>query len=183
MSSILLKPDGEQLLWSYPSAGGEPSVIVQDEVIGYHTWYDSNNLYTFVLSDSVNPNSTFVQFSLTTNERTVHAENIGRSLHRIPGSTKISFIQKGSEIWTVNAYNHESGEIEVITETLPEVEDMAWLSESVILMGSGYGLWMNDLDSSHGWTEVQDLSRFGISDITRLAVHAETNQIVVVSTL
>ncbi|MCG8374238.1 MAG: hypothetical protein MI700_11915 [Balneolales bacterium] len=183
VSSILLKPDGEQLLWSYPITMDEPSVIAENEVIGYHTWYDSNNLYTFVLSDSTNPNSTLVQFNLTTNERTVLAENIGRSLHRIPGSTQISFIQKGAEVWTINAYNHASGEIEVLTETLPEAEDMAWLSESILLMGSGSILWMNDLGSSRGWTELQDLSGFGVSDITRLAVHTETNQIAVVSTL
>ncbi|MEQ9263850.1 MAG: hypothetical protein RLN81_01415 [Balneolaceae bacterium] len=134
-STIILKPDGEQLLWKYPLEGGEPEVVVPDEVIGYHVWYDENTLFSFVLGDSVNP-STLVQFNLENGDREIIASNIGRSLHKIPGTNEISFVDKTTpNEWVIKGYNPESKSFRTITKTYGGGEDYVWKNKSKILMG------------------------------------------------
>lgn len=172
-SAIRLKPDGEQLLWKFPFGGGEPGVIVPEEVIGYHTWLNESMLYAFVLGEP----QTLVEFDLQSGSRKVLMSNPGRSLHTIPGQQAISFVDKNEQPWQIKSYDPESGEIKVITETLPDSEDMVWTSEGYILMGSGNTLSVWRPDS--GWSKpvvVFDSS----GTITRLAVSPDDSKIAIV---
>lgn len=150
-STIILKPDGEQLLWKYPLKGGKPEVVVPNEVIGYHVWYNENMLFAFVLGDSVNP-STLVQFDLKNDNREIIASNIGRSLHKIPGSDEISFIDKTDpDKWIIKGYNPKTKSFRVITSTIQGSEDMHWKGKDSILMGTKYGL--SIWNKGSGWSE------------------------------
>jgi hypothetical protein len=132
-SAVWLKPDGEQLLWKFPLEGGDPVVLIPDEVIGYHAWFNESTLYTFVLGNPF----TFVEFKLGDEiSRTIIANYPGRSIHKIPGIKQVSYVDKSSPSdWFVNTYNPASGVSTVVTETPAGSEDMVWVDSSSFLIG------------------------------------------------
>ena len=90
LSCIIQRDDGAQNLGKYPVDGGEPSVIIDNMTVGYHAWADNSHLALFILGEP----HTLHYLRLPTKEDTILAQNIGRSLHKIPGYRAISFIQK-----------------------------------------------------------------------------------------
>lgn len=175
LSSIWLKPDGEQLLWKFPIDGGKPKVLVPDEVIGYHTWFDKKTIYAFVLG---NP-QTFVEFKLgRKGSKKVIANNPGRSIHKIPGTELISFVDKSDpDSWLVKAYDPSEGAMKPLTETPEGSEDMFWVDGESFIIGSGntLRLWKE----GHGYApEVQIFDRNGT--ISRVSLSPDRTKIVIV---
>lgn len=175
-SAIWLKPDGEQLLWKFPLTEGEAEVIVPDEVIGYHSWFNEYTLYTFVLGEPF----TLVEFDLKNKTRTILANNPGRSIHKIPGKELVSFVDKNDTTqWVVKTYNPDSKEIKTLTETPDGSEDMFWIDTSSFLIGQANGLLM--WKEGHGYTAQNPLfDAEGV--ISRIALSPERTKIAIVFT-
>ena len=124
LSCIIQRDNGAQDLGKYPLEGGDASVIINNMIVGYHAWADNSHLALFILG---NP-QTLHYLRLPTKEDTVLAENIGRSLHKIPGERAISFIQKHSDRnWEIKKLDSETLKITTLAETLPGKEDIAWI--------------------------------------------------------
>lgn len=176
-STILLEKDGRQLLWKYPISGGVGEIAIPKLVIGYHCWYDANTLFSFVLGEQF----TLQKSILSTGVNQVMATNIGRSLHRIPKSSTISYIQKDStKTWLIQQMNPETGQVKTISETLDEVEDMAWTPKGTMLMGKKDVLFKLNPKKDSEWVEVCSLAQFNLKGITRLAVSPQGNKLVLV---
>lgn len=173
-TSVWLKPSGEQLLWKFPLSDGEPEVLIPNEVIGYHAWFNKNSLYTFVLGD----NFTFVEFMLDERlSRKVIATSPGRSIHKIPGKEEISFIDKNdSTNWIIKSYHPETKKINTITATPTNSEDMFWIDSNFFMIGQGNALltWKE----GHGYKNPEPIfenegmiSRISLSpDRTKIAI-------------
>ncbi len=175
ISTIILERDGRQLLWKYNKDGSQAQVLIEDLKIGYHCWYDSNTLFSFVLGDP----ATLQKSDLQTGKNSILDENIGRSLHRIPGKKAISYISKASDVWKIVAYYVKSGKQKVVAETLPNAEDMAWTLDGTIIMGKDSKLhYRRSKDKS--WSILFDLAKFNLSGITRVAVSPDGEKIAVV---
>ena len=82
ISCIIQRDNGAQDLGKYPIEGGQPEVLINNLVVGYHVWIDQNRLLLFVLGDS-NTNALHY-YNLSAKSDSVIADNIGRSLHKIP---------------------------------------------------------------------------------------------------
>src|SRR6185369_2374063 len=95
ISCIIQRDNGAQDLGKYPVNGGEPTVLINTLVVGYHVWVDNSHLGLFVLGQNGDSNELHY-FRLPTKSDTIVAQNIGRSLHKIPGESAISFIEKVS---------------------------------------------------------------------------------------
>lgn len=176
-STIILEKDGRQLLWKYPLAGGEPQVVVPDLVIGYHVWLEDSLLYSFVLGDTIS----LQESDLSTATNRIIARNIGRSLHKIPGTGLISFIDKRqADKWLIVSYNPSNGRIEPITLALTGVEDMAWAPDGSLWMGKGPVLYRLHPKQDKGWKPVAHLSRWGLKGITRLAISPDGKKLALV---
>lgn len=175
VSSILLERNGNQLLWKYDLKTKEATILVKDLVIGYHSWYDKNTLFSFVLGDT----STLQRSDLITNTNVVLDYNIGRSLHKIPGSDAISYVSKKDEEWRIIRHEAGNGSNSIIGKTLPKSEDMAWAGDNTIFMGSGNMLYLMTLDDKK-WKPVKGFSETGLSDITRLAINSSSKKIAIV---
>ncbi len=176
-SSILLEQDGTQLLWQYSLSSGKASILVKDLKIGYHAWVDENQILSFVLGD---PNTMQLNAVVKTQNKIV-AQNIGRSLHRIPASNLMSFIHKENENeWFVKTYDSESGEIKKLLHTLSGSEDMAWIDGKTILMGNDGKLykWQHGIDKN--WVLVKDFAEFELQGISRIASSPTGDKIAVV---
>ena len=110
------------------------------------------------------------------------ATGIGRSLHRVPGSRKISFVRKlsGTEWWIETLDPASRATARLIR--LPEgVEDYAWLPSGSVICGRGSTLLWWSGKSGADWQQIADLTTAGVHGITRLAISPQANRIAFVA--
>ncbi|MEO1051821.1 MAG: hypothetical protein AAFX87_14420 [Bacteroidota bacterium] len=178
-STIRVEKDGTQRLWQFPIKGGEPSLVFNDvKPVGYHCWVDKERIVMFVLGE---PNT--MQVGLTSSQQSSKiAESVGRSFHHIPNSELISFIHKETdEQWFIKSYNPETGAIKTIVKTLPKSEDIAWLKDGTVLMGSENVLYKFHPKQDKSWVKVVDLNEFNLPNgFTRLAVDSGNKKLAIV---
>ena len=172
----VIRSEPEQLLWKIPLAEGEASVLVPNEIIGYHTWYDESTLYTFVLSEPF----TFVEFKLGDKiQREVIAESPGRSIHKVPGKNEVSFVDKSdSTNWVVKTYSPGEQMFKTLVST-PEIsEDMFWIDGETFLIGEGNNLMV--WNEVAGYTGPYKIFDDESGQITRLALSPNRDKIALV---
>jgi len=51
VSCIIQRDDGAQNLGKYPVGGGQPTVLIDNLIVGYHAWVDQDRLLLFVLGE------------------------------------------------------------------------------------------------------------------------------------
>lgn len=177
LSCIIQRDNGAQDLGKYPVDGGEPSVIIDNLIVGYHAWADNSHVALFVLGQ---PN-TLHFMRLPTQEDTVLAQNIGRSLHRVPGTRNISFVQKLSETeWQIKLLNTETLSITPYAPTLPGREDIAWTPNGILLSSDGTKILMYT-PKDKIWKPVQiEKGVELLKGVTRLAVSTKGDKLAVV---
>lgn len=178
LSCIIQRDNGAQDLGKYPLAGGDPYTIVDNLIVGYHVWTDNSHLAMFILGE---PN-TLHYLRLPTKEDTVLAQNIGRSLHQIPGERAISFIQKNSATnWEIKKLDTESMLISTIALTLAGREDICWTPDGKIISSDGTKLFVFDPKKGKSWKEIPLASGAELlNGVSRLAVNAKGDKLAVV---
>jgi len=168
----------QQQLWKLPLDGGGPTVLQKDiNPIGYHAWVNSDTLILFVLGDP----PTLQAMTVGSAEGRFLQRNPGRALARIPvdrwGEGAMSFVRPTAEedvpgnegtptALEIVALQVESGEVRPITDLLPGHEDYAWAPDGSLWMGQGTLLMRWEPDQ---WTEIADLAKSGLGEISRLA--------------
>ena len=130
VSAVRLDTDGKQRLYHYHFKTGKSKILVDRLVVAYYTWYDNQRIVSAVIEDD---GLNLFVIDTKTGESRKYATNVGRSFHKIPNSNLVSFISKEDEKWFVKSLNPLTGAIEVIMETLPNVEDICWLSDGSLL--------------------------------------------------
>ena len=178
ISTIILEKSGRQLLWKYPIKGGEPQIVIDELVIGYHVWIDNSSLLAFVLGRPV----TLQHINLKTGETEIIAAMIGRSLHKIPGQENFSYIYKADPAnkWEIINLDIKTMKINFLAFTPEASEDLAWTPDRKILMGKGSELFQCDPFGDKQWKKIADLKDFNLNNMTRLAVNAKGDKIVIV---
>jgi len=168
ISVVRVEADLTQRLWRFPLAGGPPSLILERiKPVGYHLWIDDHTLALFILGK---PNTLQIVDTSTEKAETV-AENPGRILRRIPHQNKFSFVHKVSDKeWVIKAFDLRTRTSASLIDTLPGVEDYAWMSSGVLLMAKDSKLFAVVPLTGKTWSEVADFSAAGLKSITRIAV-------------
>ncbi len=177
-SAIRVEVDSAQRLWTFESGGTNPEVLLPNiQPVGYHAWLDEDRLALFVLGSP----ATLQMASVSEGTGRIVAENIGRSLHRIPGRETVSFVQLGEPGpgW-ITEFDPETDEASPIAPLLEENEFYAWTPNGTLIMGQGSKLFRWVLDESEDWEEMADLSSAGILAISRIALSPEGDWIAVV---
>lgn len=173
ISSIRLDTTGLQLLYSY-GLDGTPEVLVDDLVIGYHSWISEEEIITFVLGE---PN-TLQYINLKSKKIEILAENIGRSLHKIPDSKSFSYLDKSGDDWIIKARNIKKNKAQEVARVKEGSEDYCWTPDKDIIMGQGSMIWSWNYQT--GWREVFDLKNYGLEGITRVAISPQGDQLALV---
>lgn len=180
ISCIIQRDNGAQDLGKYPVNGGEPEVLINDLVIGYHSWVDKNKLLLFVLGDS--NRHTLHYYDLATRKDTIIATNIGRSLHKIPGQNAMSFVQKISDTTAmITRIDIITGKISPVIPALKGLDHLAWLNNNTIMMSDGAALFFYRIEIDNTWQPVSiegDMSM--LKGMTRLAVNKANSKLTVV---
>ena len=168
ISVIRVERDSTQRLWRIPLGGGASSVILQRiKPVGYHAWADDHTLALFVLGS---PNTLQLADTRTGKSDTI-TTNIGRSLHRIPGTGRVSFVRKVSPTeWWIESLDSGSRQTTRLVRMPAGVEDYAWLADGSVVCGNASTLLRWSGNAGDGWTQIADLSSAGVKGITRLAV-------------
>jgi hypothetical protein len=168
---VRVEADSTQRLWRLPFDGSAPTLLVPDVApVGYFAYANDSTVAMFVLGE---PATLQVATIGRPGARTV-ARNIGRSLHRIPGSEHVSFVQKGGAQWHIMRLNVTSGAIDTLAVTRAAREDYAWLDSTTIVMGDGSALFTYVLGDAD-WTPLGDFGFARLAEITRLAVSRAAN--------
>jgi len=185
ISCIIQRDNGAQDLAKYPIDGGKAEVLINHLKIGYHAWAGENKLLLYVLDDSTH--NSLHYYYLEKNADTVIAENVGRSLHKIPGQNAMSFVQKTSEKTSfIKKFDMNTGVISTVVATLPGQDYFTWLQNGLMLMSDGNKLYYRRETAfqeikDKGWQPVivaGDVSM--LKGVTRLAANAVNNELAIV---
>jgi Tol biopolymer transport system component len=177
ISCIIQRDNNAQDLGMYPIAGGTPAVIIGNLVVGYHAWIDANRILLFVLGTPL----TLRIYDIKTEQDKVLAENIGRSLHKIPTRNAMSFVQKITETeWSVMQLDSETLAITKLMDTLPQREDLCWTPDGKVIMSDGTKLFITDPYGDKQWKEIIVKTDTELKGITRLAMNAMGDRLAVV---
>ena len=173
--------DATQRLWKFPLAGGQVATLILERFkpVGYHVWADDRTLGLFILGRP----ATLQVVDARTGVYGIVATNIGRSLQRVPGTQKITYVHKqGEGDWYIKEYDTRTHAKRTLAKTLAGSEDFAWTPDGTLLMARGAKLYaLRPGAAGQDWREVADFSSDGLSEITRLAVSPRGDRLALVA--
>jgi len=176
LSCIIQRDDGKQDLGKYPIEGGAAVVLIDNLTVGYHAWENANSVVMFVLGE---PHKLH-RYNLKDRSDKIVAENIGRSLHMIPKTSFISFVQKteGND-WAIKRLEKDGTATE-LAKTLPGREDLAWTPDGRIVMSDGEKIFFIRPGNDATWKAVEINTSLPLKGITRLAINAKGDKMAIV---
>lgn len=175
-STVRVEADGvTQRLWRFDLDGSHPQLVMADvDSVGYHTWLDGENLVLFIVGDP----HTLRRVHVPTQNEQVIARDVGRSVFKVPGQPMVSFTQPGNDGFVARIYDAFDGQIIEGAEIPDGGQDLAWAGNGTMFASGGTTVYAY-LDNQ--WLVVQDLSVYGLSGLTRLAVAPDGSSIAIVA--
>jgi hypothetical protein len=179
---VRVELDSTQRLWRFPTDGSAPEVVLRDiKPVGYFAYLDSTTLALFVLGSP----STLQIADTRTGMGRVVTTNIGRSLQRVPGGRRASYLHRSGQRWqleTVDPVPSADGTFDIDTvATMPDSADfVVWASPTEIYSAAGSKLLRLRLPQ-RTWTTLDDLEEKGVRRISRLALSPDRGRLALVA--
>ncbi len=185
--SPTLTPDGRtfttvrgaaQRLWRFTLDGVDAGLAWSVQgLIGYHVWVSPTQIATFILGQP----ATLQLLDLRSGGAEVIEKGIGRSLLIRPNRATVSFVHKPQGApWQVKEFNPATKAVTPLTPALEGSEDLAWTPDGAIVMGQKTKLFLWR-EGATGWTEIADLGKHGVENITRLTMSRDGKWIAIVT--
>ena len=172
-SAIRLDTTGLQRLYRY-TEDGKSELLFSPLKIGYHHWVSATTLLCTVL---VEDHMNLMLVQLDSSAKLI-AEKVGRSLHRIPKTAQLSFIQQKEGKSVLSSFDPTTQNIQPLL-TLPDrVQDVAWLASGTLIFAQGNTLFQWDPNTSTGIQIWKKLT--GINNISRLALSPDGKRLALV---
>jgi hypothetical protein len=181
-SVVRVERDSTQRLWRFKKDRSAPSIVLRDiKPVGYYAWLDTTTLALFVLG---NPATLQIADTRTGAGRVV-TSGIGRSLQRVPGGRRASYLHRVGDKWvleTVDPTPRPDGSFDIDTlATMPDSADfIVWKSATEVFTAAGSRLLRLRLPQKT-WTLVEDLAPKGIRRISRLALSPDGSRLALVA--
>jgi hypothetical protein len=174
---VRVEADSVQRLWRFDAEGGGATLLVEDVVpVGYFAFGDAQRVALYVLGSP----AILVLAELHSGARRTVAEDVGRTLQKVPGRGTVSFVQRiedGRRV--VVELDVATGRLGTVAQALPNGDYHAWTPQGHLLMSQGAKLYQWGGARDRRWREVLDLSPRGI-DITRIAVSPAGDRVAIV---
>lgn len=173
---IRVEADSTQRLWRLPLDSAEPRVMFPEiKPVGYFAQANDSTWALFVLGTP----ATLQLAYHGRGQGTVIARDVGRSLHRIPETGLVSFVQKGRQPWHVMQLDPDTRRLDTLVALPARSEDVVWLNRAALLVGNGseLHLWRRD---TAVWVRVADFGSV-LTNITRMAVSPDGQWLAIVA--
>lgn len=180
-SVVQSEMDRTQRLWRFNAQGQNPQLVLTNiKPVGYHAWVDADHVALFVLGQP----ATLQLARVSSGAAEIVANDIGRSLHRIPGTRLVSFIHKeaSGEYW-LKQIDVDSKKIEPLIRAVEgsENRDCAWMPDGkTVLMTSGTKVWSWTRGAA-AWNEVFDGAPHKLGALSRLNVSPKGDAVALVA--
>jgi len=181
ISAIRLDTNGLQRLYTYENGSGKNEELLKElkELkVGYHVWYSPEILVTTVLVE--NRMDLVIVDSKNNTSKTIH-KNVGRSLHKIPNTTLVSFVKQGDKTSTLMSLNLSSVETKKIITLSDKSQDICWMNDGTVLTGYGKSILKFNPQTDSNWNELARFSDKNINNISRLAINTTNTKLVLVA--
>jgi hypothetical protein len=133
-SVVQVEADSTQRLWEFSADGkGSTLLLAGIQPVGYHAWADENTVALFILGEP----HRLALADIRSGVETPIAEDIGRSLQKIPGRAAVSFLDHEGESWTLKEVTAATHRVRTIAPAPPGAQDHVWLADGSILMTQG----------------------------------------------
>lgn len=168
----------QQIFQTALNGGGFKSMTPGIRDIGYYAWMDDDQLALFRIESTSNR---LVSLNLKDKSSRKLTTDVGRSLYS-DGKGKVTFVHKFSpDYWYLKTYDYASRSIAIIVQTPGESEDFAIDPTGTYFMGVGSKLYCFHPEDHATWHLVSDLSIYGITNISRLAISPDGKHLALVS--
>ena len=166
LTVVRVERDSAQHLWRIPlSADGKAERLVGSvKPVGYYAWVGSK-VVMFVLGAP----ATLQLMDTVSGRIDTIAKDIGRGVKRVPGTSRVTFIQKAGAQWYIDELDITTKAVARLVPTLPTQEEYAWLDSATVVAGSGTTLrtWTR---GQPGWTIAADLAFAPLTNISRVTI-------------
>lgn len=192
LSFIVSEGDAHHRLWKMPLIGGTPEPLLKDkDSIGAYCWMTGDSVALQVLTSP----PSLVAANISTGATKLVAQNAGRCIKRMPANVPTP--GKWEDVWIFTEKSRDNvrtlksfvygkkGKLMVIP-LCPNCDMMEGTEQfSVIRAGifsaNGPKIFIMDNGSATGWTEVADLSKYGIKNIRSLTFSPDEKKLLIVS--
>lgn len=177
ISVVRVEKDSTQRLWQFPVTGGKPQLLFPThKEIGYFGWCGANEVMCFLVKEP----SRLVRFSEGAEEKVI-AENVGRTIVKIPNQDAVSFVRKEKGRNMICRYDLKTGAVTDITSCPSNLEDFVWVGDEIWMPSGSQILVYNRNLYGIEWKPVFDFSASGAKDLYRIAVSADRRIIALVN--
>lgn len=175
-TAVRMEKDGSQLLWNYSFNGKKQEIFIKNLKVGYHVWFDKKKLACFVIGDPSALEVSNLKFKI----KYPIAQNIGRSILKIPNTELLSIISLEHEEPEIYSIDPLTSEKKYLADPLEDAQDLAWTPDGTMVMGKDDKLFKLKPGVDKTWVEFASLSSYGLNGITRLAISPNGNKIAIV---
>jgi hypothetical protein len=176
ISAIRLDTTGLQRLYRYTPKGNAKKILEKAKV-GYQLWLEKNLLMTTVLVE--NRMDLQLHFLKEGHSRT-YQKNVGRSLLKIPGTDRVSYVNRENGISELKSMHPLSGATEVLLEA-GQIQDFCWLPDGTLIAGEGNSLLAYQVQKDSSWQLIKSFNTPGLGSISRIALSPDGKTLALVS--
>ncbi len=166
LTVIRVERDSAQHLWRMPltATGTAERLVGRVKPVGYYAWVGSQ-VVMFVLGAP----ATLQLMDTVGGRLDTIARDIGRGVRRVPGTNRVTFVQKAGTQWFIDELDVTTRAVTRLVTTLPNVEEYAWLDSTTIVAGAGSTLrtWSRGQAT---WSVAADLSYAPLAGISRVTI-------------
>lgn len=164
-SVVRVERDSTQRLWAFAANGRAPVLLLPDIApVGYHLWLDDHTLALYVLG---HPNALEIADTQTGEARTI-AHDIGRSLQRVPGGPRFSFLLRADSAWDLETADPAAadGALRRVARMPAKAGYVVWESPTSVLTACGTLLYRMDVSrgAAARWTPIADFGEEGAQE-------------------
>lgn len=192
VSFIVTDGENHHRLWKMPLSGGAPEPILKEkDSIGSYCWMSADSVVMQILTSPPSLQAA----SISTGSSKLVAQNVGSCIRRMPAPGPMP--GKWEDVWifvektkennrTLKSFMHGKKSKLVVMPLCPSC-DMMEGSENFamiragIFSSKGSKIFILDDGSSTGWTEVIDLSKYGIKNIKYFTFSPDEKRLLIVN--